>query len=49
MFAHFTLKLLGNVQNVYQSLDVCDEKSASLELKHRLDREHETYQEIKAF
>ena len=39
MFAYLILKLLGTFQNVYRSLDVCDKKSASLEQKHRLDRE----------
>ena len=37
VFACLISKLLCN--NVYQSLDVRDEKRASLELKHRLDRQ----------
>ena len=36
MFACLISKLLCN--NIYQSSDVRDEKRASLELKHRLDR-----------
>ena len=37
MFACLISKLLCN--NIYQSLDVRDENRASLELKHRLDRQ----------
>ena len=37
MFACLISKLLCN--NINQSLDVRDEKRASLELKHRLDRQ----------